>query len=59
VLGDDIQIFDPRVAAEYLRVMRGLGVEVNEAKSVISPTGKVVEYAKRIALNGVDVSPIS
>lgn len=43
----------------YLIVMRGLGVEVNESKSVVSLTGDVVEYAKRISYNGIDVSPIS
>lgn len=59
VLGDDIQIFDSRVASIYLMVMRGLGVEVNEAKSVISPTGSAVEYAKRLSFMGIDVSPIS
>jgi len=59
VLGDDIQIFDRDVAAEYLIVMRDLGLEVNVAKSVVSPTGKSVEYAKRLSFNGIDVSPIS
>jgi hypothetical protein len=39
--------------------MRGLGVEVNESKSVVSPKGTVVEFAKRLSLNGVDVSAIS
>jgi hypothetical protein len=39
--------------------MRGLGVEVNESKSVVSPKGTVVEFAKRLSLKGVDVSAIS
>lgn len=39
--------------------MRGLGVEVNEAKSVISPKGVAVEYAKRLSFMGIDVSAIS
>jgi len=59
VLGDDIQIFDHRVASIYLAVMKSLGVEVNESKSVISLTGTTVEFAKRLSYHGVDVSPIS
>jgi hypothetical protein len=59
VIGDDIQIFDKGVALTYLAIMRGLGVTVNESKSVISPKGTVVEFAKRLSLNGIDVSAIS
>lgn len=38
--------------------MRGLGLEVNLSKSVVSPKGSVVEFAKRLSLKGVDVSPV-
>lgn len=59
VLGDDIQIFDRDVAAMYLQVMKGLGVDISLAISVVSMDGKVVEYAKRISLQNHDVSAIS
>jgi hypothetical protein len=39
--------------------MKGIGVTVNESKSVVSPKGAVVEYAKRLSFKGVDVSAIS
>lgn len=60
VLGDDIVIFDPSLAAKYVELMCLFGVELNMAKSVCSkgrfPT---VEFAKRTSLRGVDVSPLS
>lgn len=59
ILGDDIQIFNSEVAAKYLMVMGELGVEINLSKSVVSPSGSVVEYAKRVSFNGLDVSAIS
>lgn len=59
VLGDDIVIFDHNVAYKYLAVMKDLGVGVNVAKSVISPDGRTVEFAKRTSLNQVDISPLS
>jgi len=59
LLGDDIVIFDERVAAKYLEIMQGLGVEINLSKSVVSNPGSVVEFAKRTSIKGVDVSAIS
>lgn len=59
MLGDDIQIFDRDVAAMYLEVMRGLGVDISLAKSVVSEDGDVVEYAKRISIPHHDVSAVS
>jgi len=59
VLGDDIGICDHVVAHKYLEIMKYLGVEVNVSKSVISPTGSTVEFAKRIAVDKVDVSSLS
>lgn len=59
LLGDDINIFDSKVASIYLQIMRGLGVAINEKKSVIDLRGHVTEFAKRTAVNGLDVSGIS
>lgn len=38
IVGDDIVIFDPRVALLYKDTMRGLGIQLNLAKSLISRT---------------------
>jgi len=39
--------------------MSDLGVGLNMAKSVISPTGSTIEFVKRVSHLGEDVSPIS
>jgi hypothetical protein len=57
VLGDDIVIFNAVVAKKYHYLILALGVECNLAKSVLSPKGKGLEFAKRTFLNGVNVSP--
>nr|QOX06058.1 RNA-dependent RNA polymerase [Lentinula edodes mitovirus 1] len=58
VLGDDIIIWNKPVAVKYLRVLKNLGVEVGLAKSVLSPKGIGLEFAKKTIVKGVDVSPI-
>lgn len=57
VLGDDIVIFDAKVAKKYHKIMTELGVECNLAKSIISPNGEVMEFAKRIFFKGENISP--
>ena len=60
ILGDDIVIFDKNVYLEYVSVMSLLNVETNPTKSLISEgVNKVVEFAKRTSINGVDVSGLS
>lgn len=59
VLGDDIVIFNKDVASEYLNLCKILGVEINLKKSIIAPNRKVVEFAKRTSVNGVDCSALS
>lgn len=57
VLGDDIVIADDRVAAEYLHLMKMLGVDINLTKSLQSKD--FCEFAKRwIGPNGLDLSPL-
>jgi len=59
LLGDDINIFDSKVAKKYLEIMEGLGVDINLLKSVVSCPGQVVEFAKRTHSGTADVSAIS
>ncbi|CCG47524.1 RNA dependent RNA polymerase [Clitocybe odora virus] len=57
VLGDDIVIFDKKVAKYYHRVLTGLGVECNLAKSIMSHRGIGLEFAKKTFFQGFNVSP--
>jgi len=45
VLGDDIVIADKDVAAEYVKLMAFLGVDINLTKSLVS-SKRVCEFAK-------------
>lgn len=58
VLGDDIVIWNKPVADMYISTMKSLGVKVGLAKSVLSPKGKGLEFAKRTIIDGIDVSPV-
>jgi len=59
IVGDDIIIFNKELAEEYLVVMSDIGVPINMSKSVVSVNKPVVEFVKRVSVNGVDVSPFS
>lgn len=58
MLGDDLVIFDLRVKTAYLRIIAALGVECGIAKSLLSPKGLAIEFAKRTLYRGEDISPI-
>jgi len=58
LLGDDIILFDSKVAKEYLVIMDKIGVPINTSKSVCA-TVAVAEFAKVTTWNGKDVSAIS
>lgn len=58
LLGDDIVIFDERVATQYLSLMEGFGVGINMSKSIISKN-ESFEFAKVSSLNGQFLSAIS
>jgi hypothetical protein len=47
ILGDDIVIAHDGVAREYLNLMSSLSVGINLSKSLLSPKGLVMEFAKR------------
>lgn len=57
VLGDDIVIFNTKVAKRYHKIILSLGVECNLAKSVLSPSGVGLEFAKKTFYKGNNVSP--
>ena len=59
VLGDDIVIFDKKVALSYLDLMQQLDVGINLSKSLQSEQLQTFEFAKRTGLNGFDVSGLS
>lgn len=59
VLGDDIVIFDRDVAMQYLALMGSLDVGINLSKSLTSESLQTLEFAKRTAVEGVDVSGLS
>lgn len=54
ILGDDLVIFDDRVATEYVRLIGVLGVEISWNKSLDSTDS--YEFAKRLFIRGVEVS---
>lgn len=60
ILGDDIVIFNKDVAVEYHRtVSEIIGIEINKSKSVIGDhIHSQIEFAKRLALDGVEMSSI-
>jgi hypothetical protein len=62
LLGDDIVIGVQKVALMYLRIIKGLGMNVGLAKSILSRNAKGLEFAKRTFLRKegrlVNVSPI-
>lgn len=59
IVGDDIVIFDKRLASEYLEVMKLLGVPINISKSITSENKPVVEFVKRLAVKGTEVSALT
>jgi hypothetical protein len=52
ILGDDIVIFNSKVAKKYLQIMRALGVRISLHKSIISHKGLTVEFAKKFIYQG-------
>jgi hypothetical protein len=58
ILGDDLVIADWKVARVYLEILDSLGVECGLHKSLLSPKGLALEFAKRTFYLGKDVSPV-
>jgi hypothetical protein len=59
LLGDDLVIANTLVKDSYLKLMEDLGVKVNVSKSLLSPKGRALEFAKRFYLDNQNLSPIS
>lgn len=60
ILGDDVVIFDEKVALVYVDVMTSLGVGISAAKTV-RPTDPLIsgtEFASKLIVNGVNISPL-
>lgn len=55
ILGDDIVLLSKALAESYSRMIKRLGVEISMTKSV---TGKVAEFAKRLFMQGREISGI-
>jgi hypothetical protein len=59
ILGDDIVIFDTKVARRYQRLLSEIGLEINPTKSVIGDRENYqIEFAKRLSLRGKEMSSI-
>ena len=56
--GDDIIIFDAKVATEYKNLLRAFGMPINETKSVVAKV-PVTEYLKVTSFYGNNVGAIS
>lgn len=59
LLGDDVVIASKVVMTRYLEILEGIGVKCGLHKSVLSPKGIGLEFAKRTFCHGHDVSPVS
>lgn len=60
VLGDDVAIFNTKVAKQYRNLLESLEVPISKDKSIISVGGthSCGEIAKRLFINGKEISPI-
>lgn len=59
ITGDDLVLFDARIATHYKIVMDSLGLEINLKKSVISLRKAAGEYLKKTWIQDYDVSQLS
>jgi hypothetical protein len=55
LLGDDILIGCDQLAKLYKEVLQGLGVEISDIKT--HDSDKLFEFAKRLVLNGTEITP--
>jgi hypothetical protein len=58
VLGDDIVIFNPNVAREYISICNDLGISTKDQDSIHPKRTHTLEVAKRLFRRGVEVSPL-
>lgn len=59
ILGDDIVIFNTKVARRYQIILEKIGLTINLQKSIIGDKERSqIEFAKRLSLNGKEMSSI-
>lgn len=59
ILGDDIVIFNTKVAKRYQWLLKQLGININLSKSIIGTSeSSQIEFAKRLAKDGKEMSSI-
>ena len=59
ILGDDVVIFNTKVAQRYQWLLRKVGLTINYSKSVIGDIrNSQIEFAKRLALRGQEMSSL-
>jgi len=56
LLGDDVVIYNNKIALQYTSLIRSLGVEISESKSHVSKD--TYEFAKRWFQKGIEISPV-
>jgi len=59
ITGDDVVIFNSKLASSYVKTMELLGLEINQKKSVVSLKTPAGEYLKKTWFNDFDYSQIS
>jgi len=60
ILGDDIVIYNKKVAERYQLLLEQIGLEINLSKSIVGNSKhSQIEFAKRLAINGKEISSIS
>lgn len=58
ILGDDLVIGHPKVARQYIRLLKVMGVGISQEKSLRSVNGSL-EFASRFVYRHQDLSPVS
>jgi hypothetical protein len=60
ILGDDIVIYNKKVAMRYQLLLNMIGLEINLSKSIVgNAKHSQIEFAKRLAIDGKEISSIS
>jgi hypothetical protein len=58
-LGDDVTIANSQVAEAYVELIKGLGMDISMAKSVVPTEGhNSIEFASKLIINGSNIRPL-
>jgi hypothetical protein len=58
IIGDDVVIFNKRVAKSYIQILKQIGVDIDQRDSVSPVDSLPCEIAKRLFRRGKEISPI-